>query len=210
MTRVLLADDHPVVREGVRRLLAEQPDLAVVADANSGDATRAALDTHEVDVLVLDVAMPGGDFTSLMQWVRARHPGVRVVVLSAHAEEEYAERALRLGARAYVSKDRSGEELLEAIRRAAAGLRYVSETLAQRLAARLAGDAQRSGAERLSDRELDVLRRLGSGRTVKEIAAALALSPKTVSTYRERLLQKLSLDSTAQLIKYAIEHDLDE
>lgn len=210
MIRVLLADDHVVVRDGLRRMLAATGDIAVVAEAGHGDEVLQRLSAVPADVLVMDVSMPGPGFLEVLRTLRERHPRVRVVILSAHAEEEYAERALKSGALAYVTKERSPEELQEAIRRAARGVRYVSERLAAALADRLAGQGVLSGHDLLSEREFEVLRLLGRGRSVKEIGALLAVSPKTVSTYRARILEKLRLAGTAELIRYAIEHRLTD
>jgi len=208
MIRVLIADDHRIVREGVRRILGDSPDMRIVAEATTGAETLRALEAHPVDVLVLDVAMPQTSFTKLLQDVRSNHPSVRVVVLSAHTEQEYAVRALRGGASGYVTKERSTEDLAEAIRMASTGRRYISASVAELLAADLAGDADRPAHAELSDRELEVLRLLGTGKSVKQIAAGLGLSVKTVSTYRMRLLEKLHLKSTAELIRFALQQNL--
>jgi two-component system, NarL family, invasion response regulator UvrY len=202
MIRVLLADDHTIVRDGVRRLLADTSDIRVVAEASSGLDVLEALNQHAVDVAVVDVSMPRTRFTDLVREMRQSHPSVRVVVLSAHSETEYAVRALRAGASAYVPKERSSEELAAAIRAASRGRRYVSPTVGELLAADVAGDAAQEA--RLSDREAEVLRLIGEGRTVKEIGIQLGLSAKTVSTYRTRLLEKLGLRTTAELIRHAV------
>jgi two-component system invasion response regulator UvrY len=206
--RILIADDHPIVRDGLRRMLSSVPDFHVAAEAASGDEVLAAAEATPVDVLVLDVSMPGRPFLEVLQQLGERHPRLRVIVLSAHAEEEYAERALKAGAMGYVTKERSPEDLQDAIRRVHRGARYVSPALAERLAAHFVGE--RLGPEHgmLSNREFEVLRLIGSGKSVKEIAAGLALSPKTVSTYRARMLEKLDLRTTADLIRYAIQHGL--
>jgi two-component system, NarL family, invasion response regulator UvrY len=208
MIRVLLADDHAIVRDGVKRLLHGTSDIRVTAEASSGDEVMDLVAAGGIDLVVLDVSMPGKGFLEILRDLRERHPRIRAIVLSAHAEEEYAERALKAGATGYVMKERTPDELLEAIRRASRGLRYVSESLAQHLVASLSGDRERPAHGQLSDREFEVLQLLGRGRSVKEIAARLALSPKTVSTYRERILQKLDLKTTADLIRYAIQQGI--
>jgi len=210
MIRVLIADDHALVRDGLRRMLESTADIRVVGEAETGDQVLVAVAREQPDVLVLDVAMPGPGFLEILRTLREGHPRVRTVVLSAHAEEEYAERALKAGAVGYVTKERTPDDLQEAIRRAARGIRYISETLAQHLAAHLTGDVPRPHHESLSDREFQVLQLLGQGRSVKEIGAALDLSPKTISTYRERILEKLSLKTTADLIRYAVQHGIAE
>jgi DNA-binding NarL/FixJ family response regulator len=210
MIRVLIADDHAIVRDGLRRLLAEASDMRVSGEAATGDDAVALLDTARSDVVLLDISMPGRGFLDLLRDVRERHPRTRVVVLSAHAEDEYAIRALRAGAAGYVTKDRSSQDLLAAIRKAHAGGRYVSPTLAERLAAGLTVDAGTPPHEALSDREYQVLQLLGAGLSAKEIAARLGLSAKTVSTYRQRILEKLELKTTADLIRYAVQRKLAE
>ena len=210
MIRVLIADDHTLVRDGLRRLLAETGDIKVVAEADTGDRVLERLAEQPVDVVVLDIAMPGKGFLEVLRELRERHPRAKAIILSAHAEEEYAVRALKAGATGYVTKERTPEELVAAIRRASRGVRYVSETLAQRLVAQLSGEVGAAPHEGLSDREYQVLQMLGAGKSVKEIAASLRLSPKTVSTYRERILQKLELKTTADLIRYAVSHGLSE
>jgi DNA-binding NarL/FixJ family response regulator len=210
MIRVVIADDHALVRDGIRRMLESTPDIRVVGEAESGDGVMTVVAAERPDVVVLDVGMPGQGFLEVLRTLREAHPRVHTVVLSAHAEEEYAERALKAGAVGYVTKERTPDDLQDAIRRAARGVRYISETLAQHLAAHLTGDVTRPHHESLSDREFQVLQLLGQGRSVKEIGAALELSPKTISTYRERILEKLSLKTTADLIRYAVQQGIAE
>jgi len=208
MIRVMSVDDHRIVREGVTRLLAESPDIRVTAEATSGAGALAQLEKQPVDVVLLDVAMPGTSFVEALRDLRERFPKVKVIVLSGHAEEEYAVRALKAGASGYVTKEHSSEELIAAIRKAHAGGTYVSAALAERLAREVGGLSESPALDTLSDREHEVLRLLGKGRSVKEIGAELQLSPKTVSTYRTRLLEKLGLKTTADLIRYAVEHKM--
>lgn len=207
MIRALVADDHAIVRQGVRRLLEDTGDIRVVGEATSGSDLLTQLRSTATDVVVLDVAMPGARFTEILAGLRREHPSVRVIVLSAHAEREYAVRALKGGASGYVSKDHSAAELTEAIRIAAAGRRYVSPSVGELLADDASLGPGRGPGATLSEREDEVLRLLGRGRTVKEIAAQLELSVKTVSTYRTRLLEKLALRTTAELIRHAVERE---
>lgn len=208
MIRVLIADDHKLVREGLRRILAEAAGVLVVGEATTGDEILATVEQTRPDVLLLDIRMPGRGFLEILKELKQRHGRVRAVMLSAYGEEEYAIRALRAGAAGYLTKERSPEELIEAVRLVTRGQRYVSQTLAQRLASQLAGGREGAPHEQLSDREHEVLRLIGAGKSVKEIAAALRLSPKTVSTYRTRILEKLRLKTTADLIRYALEQGL--
>ena len=208
MIRLLIADDHPIVRAGLRRIAEEDRSISVTAEAANGDEALAALGKVAVDVVLLDISMPGPPFTETLHRMREQHPSVRVLVLSTHPEDQWAIRALRAGASGYLTKDHSPEQLLDAVRRVYRGGRYVSPTLAEKLAARLGPDIAGAPHEQLSDREFEVLRRLGTGRSVKEVAVELDLSPKTVSTYRARLMEKMRFSSTSDLVRYASQHGL--
>lgn len=208
MITVVIADDHPVVRAGLRQIVAAQPDMQVAGEAADGDGVLTVLAASRADVLLLDLTMPGAPFPALLKHVRARHPGVRVLVMSMHPEDQFAGRALREGAAGYLTKERTPQDLVEAIRRVARGGTYVSPDFAEQLAASLDGRRPALAHEALSDREHEVLRLIGAGKTVGEIAAQLTLSPKTVSTYRTRILQKLGLRTSAELIRYALQHQL--
>ena len=208
MIRVIIADDHPIVREGLARLVGDEPEMSVVAEAGSGDELLRHLGEFGADVLLLDVSMPGPGVLETIRRVRAKLPELRVLVLSAHPEDQYAVRCLRAGAWGYLSKQRTGRELIEAIRRLHGGQHYVTDTLAEYLAAEISPDAERTPHELLSDREYQVLCLLGAGKSVQEASERLRLSPKTVSTYRARVLEKIGLATTAGLIRYAVEHGL--
>jgi DNA-binding NarL/FixJ family response regulator len=206
--RLFIADDHPVVRAGLRGIVEGEPDFEVVGEARDGGDMLGRIGRTPAEVLLLDVSMPGPGFLEVLRSLRQDHPRVAVLVLSVHPEDQYAVRALRAGAAGYLTKDHSPEELVAAIRKVHRGGKYVSPALAERLAVGLeigGGDAPH---EQLSDREYDVLCLLGSGRTVKEIAGRLALSPKTVSTYRARVLEKMKLAGNADLVRYAAQHGL--
>lgn len=208
MIRLLIADDHPIVRAGLRRIVEQDRGIVVTAEASSGDEALTALRQSAADIVLLDVTMPGGSFTDTLRRLREDHPTVKVLVLSVHPEDQWAVRALRSGASGYLTKDHSPDQLLDAVRRVYRGGRYVSPALAERLAAQLGPGITEAPHETLSDREYDVLRGLGSGMTVKEIAATLSLSPKTVSTYRTRLMEKMQLASAADIVRYASQHGL--
>ena len=208
MIRLLIADDHPVVREGLRRIVEDAPGLEVVAEVASGHELLTRLRQVAADIILLDVSMPGPGFLELLQRLRLEHPTVPVLVLSVHPEDQYAVRSLRAGASGYLTKDHSPEQLTEAIRRVHRGHRYVSQGLAERLAADLAVGVGEGQHELLTNRENEVLCLLGSGRQVKEIASTLQLSSKTVSTYRTRILEKMHAKSNADLVRYAALHGL--
>ena len=204
--RILIADDHPLVREGLKRVLSEEPDLRVEGEAaDSDEALRLALG-EQWDVLVLDLSMPGPGGLEILERLRKERPELPVLVLSVHPEDQLALQALRAGAAGYLSKGTASEDLVQAIRRVVAGGRYISQTLAEKLALGLTLEPARPLAELLSEREYEVLCGLASGKTVSGIAAELSLSVKTISTLRSRVLTKLHLHNTAELIRFAIEH----
>lgn len=205
---VLIADDHTIVREGLKRILAECSDIELIGEATDASELLDHPATPRASVLLLDVSMPGPGFLETMRQLRGMHPNIKILVLSVHPEDHYAVRALRFGAVGYLTKDRSPEELTAAIRRVHAGGQYVTHSLAERLAHELEPDAERPDHEMLSDREYQVFCMLGRALSVKEIAAKLELSPKTVSTYRTRILQKMELSNNAELIRYAVQYDL--
>jgi two-component system, NarL family, invasion response regulator UvrY len=206
--RVAIADDHPIVREGLRRIASEGAGITVTGEAANASDLFRLLAIVAADVVLLDVSMPGSTFVETLKALREQHPSTRILVLSVHPEDQWAMRALRAGAAGYLTKDHSPEQLVDAIRRVARGGKYVSATLAERLAGLVDDGQTRVPHERLSDREFEVLRALGSGMTGKEVAAQLNLSPKTISTYRTRLLEKMGLKSRADLVRYVMEHDL--
>ena len=208
MIRLFIADDHPVVRAGLRHIVEQDPDVIVTGEAASGYDLLDALTRTITDVVLLDVSMPGMSFIETLKRLRDEHPSVKILVLSVHPEDQFAVRALRAGASGYVTKDHSATELLDAVRRVFRGSRYISDTLAERLASFVDPRFEGMPHERLSDREFEVLRSLGTGLSVKEAADELHLSPKTVSTYRERLLEKMGLSGTADIVRYVAAHGL--
>lgn len=210
MHRVLIADDHAVVRKGLAGILAEHPDLELAGEAEDVPALLQKVRKEEWDLLLMDLNMPGGEGLETLRRVRAAAPELPVLILSIHPEDQLAARLLQAGADGYVNKEAAAEELSVAVRRVLRGQKYVSPDLASKLAEELGEDSGRPPHDRLSDREFQVLRLLGSGRTVSDIAEELTLSVKTVSTYRSRLLDKLEMENTAQIIRYALEHDLAE
>lgn len=205
---VILADDHQLVREGLRRVLAGAGDIEIVAEAGNGPQVLDLLARHAVRVVVLDLSMPGLSGMELIARVKSEHPQVAILVLTMHAEEQYAIRAFRAGAVGYVTKDSAGDELLRAIRTVAAGRGYVTPALAGQLAVGLSQRETAVPHALLSDREMEVFRHIVAGQRLTEVAETLQVSVKTVSTHKARILEKMGLPSTAALIRYGLEHRL--
>jgi two-component system invasion response regulator UvrY len=210
MIRILIIDDHTIVHRGLRQIVSEEPDMVVAGEARTGQEGLAQAQTLPWDLVVLDVSMPGRGGLDVLKELKQVRPKLPVLVLSMYPEEQYATRALRLGASGYMTKESAPEELIVAIRRVVAGGCYVSASLAQTLAGSLAADRQseRPLHESLSDREYHVLRLIASGKTVTEIAHDLFLSVKTISTYRRRVLEKMRMKTNAELTHYAISNQL--
>lgn len=208
MIRVLVADDHAVVRKGLVHIASEAYDIEVTAEAANGDEVLEKVGRSPFDVAVVDISMPGRSGIDVLQQLHASHPDLPVLILSVHAEDQYAVRMLKMGAAGYVSKDRAPEELAGAIRTVAQGRRYVSPTVAALLADTLADPSHEHAHDRLSSREFEVLSLIAAGQTPTRIAEQLHLSVKTVSTYRARILEKMGMKTTAELMRYGIEHGL--
>jgi len=208
MIRVLIADDHAVVRRGVRQILESETDIEVVGEAGDYADIRRRLKEAQCDVLVLDVQMPGKNGLEVVKSLRDEVPRLAVVMLSTYPEDQYAVRALKAGARGYITKTSAPERIVEAVRTVAAGRKYISAETAEALAATVSGERVESPHTTLSDREFQILKLIASGKKLADIAAALALSPKTVSVYRARILEKMSLSSNAELTHYALKNAL--
>lgn len=208
MIRVLIADDHAIVREGLKRILLDDSGIELVAEAADGSEAARLARKLQPDVVVLDISMPGRSGIDALNEIHSNCASTRILMLSMHPEDQYAIRCLREGADGYLTKESAPELLISAVRKLHAGGKYISATLAERLAMNLTSGSDQAPHERLSDRELQVLMMIGNGRTVSEIAEDLCVSVKTVSTYRARLLEKMGMDNNAQLMKYAIEHKL--
>lgn len=208
MIRVLVADDHAIVREGLKQILGEVRDMAVRDEAASGQEVLAKLRTGTFDVLLLDISMPGRSGLEILKEIREARPKLPVLILSMHAEEQYAVRALRAGAAGYLTKASAPDELIGAIRKVSSGRKYVSASLAEKLAGDLEVDTRRPPHEGLSDREYQVMLMLAGGQSVTEIAAELCLSVKTISTYRTRVMEKMNMRKNAELTLYAVQNRL--
>jgi DNA-binding NarL/FixJ family response regulator len=208
MTRVLIIDDHEVVREGLKRILAEEHRGTIFGEAGSPTEALAAARQQEWDVAVLDLSLGEYNGLDLLKELRRLQPRMPVLVLSMHAEEQYARRAYKAGASGYVTKDAPRSQLVFAFNKVARGGRYVSPELAERLVENYDPESDRTRYEALSDREFEVMRLIASGKTVTEIAALLSLSDSTISTYRARILDKLDMRTNAEVTRYAIQNKL--
>jgi len=204
MIKVLVADDHAIVRRGLRQILAETRDIMVGGEAATAQEVRQLLRSERWNALILDIGLPGASGLALLAEVHKEHPELPVLVLTVHSEDQYAVRAIKAGAAGFLTKESAPEKLIEAVRKVAGGGRYVSAELAENLASFLAGETAGAPHERLSDREFEIMKMLGSGRTVSEVAKELSLSVKTVSTHRTRILKKMGMKTNAELTSYAV------
>jgi two-component system, NarL family, invasion response regulator UvrY len=208
MTKILLVDDHPIVRHGIKQVLTDAFHPAVVGEATTAEEGLSEIRNTEWDVTVLDLTLPGTSGLDLLKELRRERPGMPVLVLSMHPADQFARRAINAGAAGYVTKDSAPGELVRAVGEVIAGRRYLNAVGVKELEGRYQPDANQRPHETLSDREYQVLRMIASGLTVSQIAARLSLSVKTISTYRARVLEKMSMKTTAELMHYAIQHKL--
>ena len=208
MIKVMIADDHAVVRDGLRMVLEAAGDIEVIAEAENGEQTLAMLQTIKPDVLLLDVAMPGLSGFDVLQRMMQKNSDIAVLVLSMYPEEQYALRFLKTGAAGYLTKETASKELVKAIHRVAKGQRYISSEVADLLAQNITGNHEELPHERLSDREYQVMCHIASGKTVSQIGDQMSLSVRTISTYRSRIMAKMRMSSNAELTHYAIKHGL--
>ena len=206
--RVLLVDDHTIVREGLKRILEATHEGWDITEEGSGFQALERLRRHACDLVIVDLSMPGMSGLELIRRMHAEWPQLPVLVLSMHAEEEYALRAFKAGANGYLTKDSAADELVVAARKVARGGTYVTTSLAERVVQQLSGSVEVPRHARLSERELEVLRRIVAGQRAGEIAEALHLSVKTISTHKARIMEKLQAPSTAALVRYAMQHGL--
>jgi two-component system, NarL family, invasion response regulator UvrY len=208
--RILLCDDHPILREGLKNILLKEPDVRVVEEAGSAAEMFKKLRGSRFDAIILDISLPDANGLDVLKNLQAQGNRSCVLVLSMHPEEQYAMRALKAGAAGYLQKESAPSELVQAVRKIARGGKYVSAFLAEKLAFDMQGASEKQPHELLSDREYQVLCLLSSGKGIKEVAQELGLSAPTISTYRARVMTKLGLSSTVDLVRYALAHNLVE
>ncbi|MBD3225732.1 MAG: response regulator [Caldithrix sp.] len=210
MIRVIIADDHPLIRDGLKKRIDAETDMNVTAEAQNADELLEMLGETECDVVLIDISMPGKSGLELIQEVRQWDQDIKFLVLSIHPEEQFAARAIKSGANGYITKDSPPREIIKAIHKIMDNRTYVSESFAENLAMGLTKDPDKAPHDNLSDREFQILRLLGMGKTITGIAEELFLSQSSVNTYRRRILKKLNVETTAELIHYAIKNDLIE
>jgi DNA-binding NarL/FixJ family response regulator len=210
MIRVLIVDDHPIIRQGIRALFMSTSDVKAIDEARDGIEAISKAHICRPDIVLLDISLPGKGGLEVLKQLHSEMPEVHVLILSVYPEKQYAIRCLNNGARGYLTKESAGEELITAIRRVAEGRKYVSVALADLLVSEIGSDAHQLPHEELSDREFQVLCLLGKGKTVSQIAVKLSVSLPTVNTYRVRILGKMKMRSTAELMHYAIESHLSD
>jgi two-component system invasion response regulator UvrY len=208
MIRVLIADDHAIVRQGLKQIVADNADILVAGEASSGQQVLDMVSKNDYDVVVLDITMPGRSGLEVLKELKGLRPKLPVLILSIHPEEQYAVRVIKAGAAGYLTKECAPDELIAAIRSISAGHKYVTSFLSEKLASQLGLEVEKPPQEALSDREYQVMLMLASGKAVGEIAREQYLSVKTISTYRHRILAKLKLKSNAELTYYAIQNRL--
>jgi DNA-binding NarL/FixJ family response regulator len=208
MIRILVADDHTIVREGLKQIFFDTRDMVVADEARNAQEAINKVEDDDYDIVLLDISLPGRSGLDVIKQIKLIKPELPVLVLSMHPEEQYAIRSLRAGASGYLTKESASQELIEAIRKVARGKKYITSSLAEKIAFEMEVDTSKPLHETLSDREYQVLCMIASGKTVKEIGAALSLSVKTISTHRSRILKKMKMKNNAQLIRYAIRQNL--
>jgi two-component system, NarL family, invasion response regulator UvrY len=208
MIKVLIADDHAVVREGVKHIFSETPDIKVAGEAGNGQEVLESIGKQDYDLLLLDIAMPGRDGLEILKEIKTQKPKLPVLILSMFPEEQYALRALKSGASGYLTKDSIPNELVKAVRKVLRGGNYISSSFSEKLLTEITSDIQKPLHETLSDREYQIMRMIASGKTMNEIADELSLSSKTVYTYRARILEKMEMKNNMELTHYATKHGL--
>ena len=208
MIRLFIADDHPIVREGLKNILSNCPDIFLVGETSSGDDVVTECEQNKINVLLLDISMPGPGFLEIIHRLKMKIPDLKILVLSMHAEKHYAMRAIKTGASGYLTKDHSTDELARAIRQVYNGNMYLTPAIADDMVSMLQSAGRVYVHETLSDREYQIMCMIGEGKNTNEIADQLAISPKTVGTYRSRIFHKMKLTTNADLIRYVIENSL--
>lgn len=211
MIKILIADDHSVVRQGLKQIIHDETDMQIAGEAENGAEILKLVRAEELNVIILDITLPGGKSgLDLLPEIKTLRPMIKILILSMHAEEQFAIRALKSGASGYITKQSAPTELIRAIRKVQSGGKYISQSIAEQLAFYLSDDANNPLHEKLSDREFQVLRMIATGETLREIGEELNISEKTVATYRVRIMEKMNMTRNAELIRYAVQNKLIE
>lgn len=208
MIRIVIADDHEIVRAGLKQIISDDNDMEVIGESNNGEKLIELVKKNDYDVVLLDLKMSGLSGIEVIKHIKAIKPELPIIVLSMHAEDQYAVRTIKAGASGYVTKETAAENLITAVRKVVSGGKYISSTLAETLAESIAGGGIDLPHEKLTDREFQVLCMIASGKTVSEIGSELFLSVKTISTYRQRILEKMNMKNNSELTHYAIKNNL--
>ncbi len=208
MIKILIADDHPLFREGMKKIIKEEPDMKIVAETESPPEVLELINTSKPDLLMLDISLPGRSGIDITKDVRSFHPKLPIIIISMHAEERFAVRALKAGASAYLNKECDAKVVLEAVRVVATGKKYITPKVAEQLAHDVDSSASKLTHELLSDREFEVMQLIASGKTIRDIAEQLSLSINTINTYRMRIFEKMNLKTNIDLVHYSIQHGL--
>ena len=210
MINILIVDDHLIVREGIKRIIDDVPDMNIVAEASSGQEAIDLILENLYDLILLDISMPGQNGLQTLKLIKKYNKNIPVLILSMHSEEQYAMRTLKAGASGYMTKETASHQLVTAIRKINGGRKFISKEVAELLTTDLYHDEDKDPHENLSDREFEILKLIASGKTTKTIANDLSISPKTVSTFRSRILKKLDLRNNADIIHYVFDYKLND
>ena len=206
--QILICDDHKIVRDGLRQILQQLKGVTLIGEASDGNEALVLLKSDVFDIILLDISLPGKSGLEVLQSVKAKWPSINVLMLSMHPEEQYAIRALKLGASGYLTKDTASEELLSAVKRVSEGGKYISQSLTESIALHLDKDSSRQKHEMLSGREFEIMIKLANGKSLQEIGNELCISDKTVSTYRSRIMVKMEFNKNTELTRYCLENNL--
>ena len=210
MIKILIVDDHVIVREGIKRIINDTKDIKIVSEAANGHDAMELISKNKYDLILLDISMPGENGLQTLKLIKKHNNKIPVLMLSMHSEEQYAMRSIKAGASGYLTKDTASSQLVTAIRKINNGRKFISKEVAELLATNLYHEDEKEPHEHLSDREFEILKMIASGGTVKSIAEELSISPKTVSTYRTRILDKLSMRNNSDIIHYVIDYNLTD
>lgn len=206
--KILITDDHKIVREGLKEILLHLPEISVIEEAKNGDEALAMISKEDFDLILLDISLPDISGLEVLQSIKRKHPLQRVLMLSMYTQEHYALRTLKMGASGYLTKDTASEELIEAVRKIAAGGKYISSSMAENIAHRIENDYSKPLHETLSGREFEIMLMIAAGKPLREIGSELFISGKTVSTYRSRIMRKMGMKKNSELIQYCMKNGL--